>query len=275
MGRKLIVNADDYGLTRMVSAGIRSAHIKGIVTSTTVMMNMPGVEEDLEAAQQECPNLGLGVHLVLTAGKPLSQKGMAKTLVTENGSFPKLKGFLDNLEAIDIDQVQEEWEKQTQRFIRLTGKNPDHLDSHHHTSNFSSELFKLLLDIADINHCAIRNPMTKDKKTLSMYLLPELENQFMDFIPALIDQYTPGIPDSFYASFYGQYATLDHLLDILADLPEGVSEIMCHPGYNNPELEKISSYSKERDREREILEDILLRAQLSDLEIELINFGNL
>ncbi len=68
---RLIVNADDYGLTAGVSAGIREAHQSGIVTSTTAMMNLPGVVEDLRLALETCPGLGLGAHLVLTAGGPL------------------------------------------------------------------------------------------------------------------------------------------------------------------------------------------------------------
>ena len=69
--KRLIVNADDYGRTRGVSAGIREAHLHGIVTSTTAMMNFPGVQADLARACDDCPQLGLGVHLVLTAGRPL------------------------------------------------------------------------------------------------------------------------------------------------------------------------------------------------------------
>ena len=275
MTRQLIVNADDYGRTRLVSAGIRSAHINGIVTSTTAMMNIPGVEEDLEKTLRECPDMGIGVHLVLTAGEPLAAKEKVLSLIDETGSFPPAKGFLDNLATINIDQVQIEWDKQIQKFVQLTGKSPDHLDSHHHTSYFTAELFKVMLEFADIHQCFIRRPLVEGGQSLPKDFPSELVNQAVDFIPALIAQNSPRMPDSFYTSFFGQNATLDQLLEITGGLQEGTSEIMCHPGFNNPELEKCSSYNKQRDREREILEDILLRTHLSDLGIKLINFGDL
>jgi predicted glycoside hydrolase/deacetylase ChbG (UPF0249 family) len=275
MTRRLIVNADDYGRTRLVSAGIRSAHINGVVTSTTTMMNMPGVEEDLEASLRECPNMGIGVHLILTAGEPLTAKEKVLTLIDETGSFPSEKGFLDNLATINIDQVQLEWDKQIQKFVHLTGKAPDHLDSHHHASYFTAELFKLMLEFADTHQCCIRRPMVEGGQTLPMDLPSELGSQAVDFITALISRYSPRMPDSFCTSFFDQNATLEHLMEILGGVQEGTTELMCHPGFNDPELEKDSSYNKQRDREREILEDILLRTHLSDLEIELINFGDL
>ena len=71
MTKRLIVNADDFGRTHQVSDGILSAHCDGIVTSTTVMMSMPGAARDLTRALAEAPKLGLGVHLVFTAGRPL------------------------------------------------------------------------------------------------------------------------------------------------------------------------------------------------------------
>lgn len=71
MRKKLIINADDYGHTRSVSLGIRQAHLQGIVTSTTAMMNYPGADDDLRDSVKECPRLGLGLHLVLTSGCPV------------------------------------------------------------------------------------------------------------------------------------------------------------------------------------------------------------
>ena len=85
---RLIVNADDYGRTPGVSRGIRQAHLRGIVTSTTAMMNMPAIEEDLQAALEETPELGLGVHLVLTCGAPLSPSGRVSTIAGGMRRFP-------------------------------------------------------------------------------------------------------------------------------------------------------------------------------------------
>ena len=94
MTLQLIVNADDYGRSPNVSRGIRQAHRQGIVTSTTCMMNFANVADDLSRALQETPALGLGVHLVLTAERPLLPPAQLPTLTTREGTFPRLNGFL-------------------------------------------------------------------------------------------------------------------------------------------------------------------------------------
>ncbi len=71
MAIRLIVNADDYGRSVNVSRGIRDAYLRGILSSTTCMMNMPSVVDDIKMALSETSGLGMGVHLVLTAGRPL------------------------------------------------------------------------------------------------------------------------------------------------------------------------------------------------------------
>ena len=71
MTKRLIVNADDYGHSPGICLGIREAHLQGIVTSTSAMMNRPLTAAELTVAARACPNLGIGVHLVLTTGKPV------------------------------------------------------------------------------------------------------------------------------------------------------------------------------------------------------------
>ena len=83
---KLIVNADDFGLTEGTNYGIIDGHINGLVNSTTMMMNMPGTEHAVRLAK-EYNLLGVGVHLVLTAGEPLL--GDVPSLVGSDGSFHK------------------------------------------------------------------------------------------------------------------------------------------------------------------------------------------
>ena len=70
--KRLIINADDYGRSPDISRGIRQAHLHGVVTSTTCMMNIPTTAADIAVAVRETPQLGLGVHLVLTMGRPVS-----------------------------------------------------------------------------------------------------------------------------------------------------------------------------------------------------------
>src|SRR5215217_5788326 len=87
--KQLIINSDDYGRTPEISRGIREAHSQGVVTSTTCMMNIPTTAADIAVALKETPSLGLGVHLVLTMGRPISAQGAVASIVDENGNFFK------------------------------------------------------------------------------------------------------------------------------------------------------------------------------------------
>ena len=122
MSMRLIVNSDDYGRTAAVSQGVRNAHLFGIVTSTTCMMNMPTVVEDIRTAMQEAPRLGMGVHLVLTSGQPLLPAAQVPSLVTSDGAFLKLDQFLAGLDQIDPAQVKAEWRTQIERFVATAGR---------------------------------------------------------------------------------------------------------------------------------------------------------
>src|SRR5512134_2504252 len=108
MTRQLIVNADDFGRTRGVSAGILRAHQEGIVTSTTAMMNMSGVAADLHLAQTEAPRLGLGVHLNFTAGRPLLPPEWCASLVDEHGHFLTQDAVAAAPERLKPDEMREE-----------------------------------------------------------------------------------------------------------------------------------------------------------------------
>ena len=114
MTKRLIVNADDYGLTPGVSRGIREGHLKGIVTTATAMMNMPSVEEDLRIAARECPGLGLGVHLVLTAGEPL-RHATGSSFRRPDGRFYSIGEISRSntfFDQIDVSDLEDEWRAQ-------------------------------------------------------------------------------------------------------------------------------------------------------------------
>jgi predicted glycoside hydrolase/deacetylase ChbG (UPF0249 family) len=275
MSKQIIVNADDYGRTSGVSSGIRSAHLHGIVTSTTAMMNMPAIENDLEVACRECPNLGLGVHLVLTSGNPLLPARQTTTLTGGKSHFPSPLQLIVNMPDMDPDQVRSEWGAQIQKFIRLTGKKPDHLDSHHHTSYFSESLFQIMLELAMDLDCGIRPPLAEGGSDLPLDLPAELGKQAMDFVPSLLKRFRPRHPDNFFSSFFDKAATSDNLLNILSHLPPGTSEIMCHPGYSNHELMEGSSYNIQREAELDVLKGLDIKEFIQECDIQLITYAQL
>jgi hypothetical protein len=124
MSIRLIVNSDDYGRTREVSRGIREAHLRGIVTSSTCMMNMPTVVEDIQLAMQETPRLGLGVHLVLTSGRPLLPADQLPGLTTADGSFLKQEQLLERLEKIDPAHARRNGRRRSRSSWRRPAERP-------------------------------------------------------------------------------------------------------------------------------------------------------
>lgn len=257
----LILNADDYGRTANISRGIRQAHTRGILTSTTCMLNFPTAAEDIQIALAETPNLSLGVHLVLTAGQPLSPTTHVPSLVQASGQFWSLSEFTARRAELKPDEVRHEWRAQIEAFRAAAGQLPTHLDSHHHTSYATPALFRVMLELAQEYQCAIR--------------LPHSDENADEKIQALLAEFAPRAPDGFIVSFYAEGATLEHLLALLAQPRAGVYEIMCHPGYSDAELAHASSYAAERERELTVLTDPTVRAAVTQYGWELVSFAAL
>ncbi|MFC1936470.1 carbohydrate deacetylase [Chloroflexota bacterium] len=274
MTKRLIVNADDYCRTPGVSKGIREAHLNGIVTSTSCMMNMTAAEEDIELLLREAPGLQMGVHLVLTSAPPLLPIDKVRTLVDEYGKFFTYEPFLDHLELIDSDEVLAEWIAQIEKFISVSGKKPTHLDSHHHSSYFYEPFFERMLQLAQDLGCPIRYPVEQSGDELAG-MPPKVFDDVKEFLPRMHKQTSIKAPDNFISSFYDLTATHEELDSILEGLPDNTSELMCHPGYADEQIISGSIYARQRQRELDILTSQKAKDQVRKLEIELISFEDL
>lgn len=267
--KRLIINSDDYGRTPDISQGIREAHLHGVVTSTTCMMNIPTTASDVAIALKETPELGMGVHLVLTMGRPIvtREAGRSASITDENGNFFKLNTFMERVSDFNVEEVKTEWRAQIEAFVEAAGRKPTHLDSHHHSSYFTPELFRGMLELAMEYGCAIRFPFTHD-------IPSELEETYKH-VPDLIREFNPRRPDIFVVDFYDEGATEEELLNIINNLPDGTSEVMCHPGYVDNDFIRESSYNKQRERELKILTDPSIREAIQANGISLITFAEL
>jgi len=265
--KRLIINSDDYGRTPDISRGIRQAHLHGVVTSTTCMMNIPTTAADVAVAVKETPTLGMGVHLVLTMGKPIIPRESASSITDENANFFKYTPFMEHLSKINIDEVKTEWRAQIESFIKASGRKPTHLDSHHHSSYFSPELFHAMLELAKEYDCAIRFPFTQNVSS-------ELAETHKH-VSELMKEFSPRRPDRFVVDFYDEGATQEVLMRILNNLSDGTSEIMCHPGYVDDAFASESVYNDQRERELKILTDPAIKEAIQANGIELITFAEL
>ncbi|MEH7084407.1 chitin disaccharide deacetylase [Neobacillus drentensis] len=226
---KLIVNADDFGYSRGINYGIIDAHKYGIVNSTTIMMNMPGVTHAVELAKAN-PKLQVGIHLVLTCGKPLLTD--VPSLVNKRGSFKRLSEFKEQRE-ISHDELAREWSAQIDKFLE-TGLTPTHFDSHHHVHTIPE-----LLPVVQ---------MLAKKYDLSARRFS------MDAVEGVA-----AFSDVFLHDFYGEGATYDYFEKLVTRVHDGQTiEVMCHPGYLDHEILSGSSYAEDRVRETDILTSIKL-----------------
>lgn len=162
----LIINADDFGYSEGINFGIVSAHRKGILTSTTMLANMPGFEHGINLVQNY-PNLGIGVHLTLTCGKPLLNDVPS---ITDNNSFHPLP-FYEEVFSINTDDVYREWKAQIEKILQA-GIKPTHLDSHHHVNSFIP-IKEVFVELAQEYNLPVRNnfEMVSNVKTTNRFSL--------------------------------------------------------------------------------------------------------
>ena len=250
--KKLIVNADDFGRTPGVNAGTLEAHTRGIVTSATVMVLEKSAARGIREAAERAPRLSLGLHFVVTGGgRPAAAAREVPTLAPA-GCFRRTREQLPA--TLPAEEVRAELEAQIDAFQVLARKPPTHLDSHHHAALHPA--------IAPVFEAVARERC-----------LPARASS--DEARRALRAAGVQTPDRFIDSFHGEGARLEGLEQILGGLPDGVSELMCHPALVDEELRGGSSYVEQRDREREVLCDPKIRRLVRSLRIELIGFDAL
>ena len=224
---RLIINADDFGYSRAVNYGIIDAYKIGLLTSTTMMTNMPGTDHGVILADEN-PGLGVGVHLVLTCGRPLLKNH--KTIVDGEGNFRELSFYEKMGFQIDLEEVYREWKEQIERFLSF-GLIPTHLDSHHHV-NAKGDIYKVFLRLAREYGLPVRNNMNKE-----VY-----ENGY---------EYRR--TDVFVGEVEKAILVPEKLIRSLEE--NSTIEIMCHPAYVDNFLLRSSSFVYPRLEELELLTD--------------------
>ena len=281
MGKQLIVNADDYGRSAGVSRGILKAHREGIVTITTVMISQKGIQAQLAEALA-CPDLGIGLHLVYSSWRPVLLPKEIPGLVDEDGAFFDQHSLWARAEEIPLKQLEAELRAQVNRFQALAGRLPDHLDCHHFVHLYPP-FFQVYADLAAELDLPLRVPFPAETEfDRAVQTLSFLEGFPQDLVRGMIVTNSALVrgrglthPDHFIASFFGAEAlSPDLLLNIINTLPDGVSELMCHPGYDGPSLSH-STYRIEREKELALLTHPVVRERIQELGIELISFGAL
>lgn len=284
MTKRLIVNADDLGRSAGVNRGIFEAHTKGIVTSATVMINFPDAPDAIAQALNHAPGLGLGLHLNLTSGRPLSQPGQVASLVGDEGQFYHISRWPDLFDQFQAGDFERELRAQIERFTELAGHAPSHIDAHHHAPYLHPDAFPVLLDIAHELAIPIRKPVAAGDLTQATQYIDrvlkglaksstDLVAQLKALLPGETTDAQPLWPDFVHRGFYGDTATLGDLLVILTTLPQNATvELICHPGYTEG---LNSSYAEPREHELTALTHPAAAEVIESESIDLIMFKDL
>ncbi len=276
--RILIVNADDLGMSEGVTRGILDAHRNGIVTSSSVMMSAPHAEAGLETALREAPELGLGLHLTLTWGRPALPPERVPSLVDEHGGFVSVPRGVALPGRWSRKDIAAELHAQLDRFVEIAGRPPDHVDAHHGISTYTTPVREVMLEIASEHGIAVRRTRSGWFARMERLMpaaadLPDGWGPWLDRVPTPwrrgpMDERTPLSTDGLDLRFFGERATVEQLLRILGSLPEGVTELLCHPGHATGG----DDYAF-REAELAALTDPRVKATVEEAGIELASFA--
>lgn len=256
--RRLIVNADDFGFTRDVNAGIVEAHRLGILTATTLMATGEAFDDAVRLAR-ETPSLDIGCHLVLV-GAP----GFPATI-------PQLVRDL----ALGRIRIYDRLVQQVRRIVDA-GLKPTHLDTHKHTHLLPPVLDAVARISEEFRIAWVRRPFDFPLQPGGVGWKNRLMRLMNGSFQHALTRHHCRSTDWFAGfKFTGSYGSED-LIDVIRALPEGVTEFMCHPGHCGDDLRVARTRLKEsREEELRALTAPEVRVALADAEVTLVNYRQL
>lgn len=233
--KQLIVNADDFGLTTGVNQGILRAFKDGIVTSASLLVTGSAFEEAVALARQNL-ELEVGLHLTLVEERAVLGRELLATLVDETGRFPRTSGEFFRrafLGRINWDEVEREIAAQIARFQK-TGLRLSHLNSHQHLHMFPP-VFRIVRRLTrSMNNLWIRNPAGPWRKAPGVRMERWVQQLGLNLTclatRGLHDPPLQQMPDGMYGFEVGGCLTRSALEQILRKIPDGLYELICHPG---------------------------------------------
>ena len=277
--RQLVVNADDFGLAPGVNRGILEAHLAGTLPSTSALVTGSAFAEAAAAARDRAPALGIGLHLDLVSGRPLTR---VPTLTDpRTGRFHSLAalGRRALLGAVRADEVRRECDAQFAA-LRLAGIQPTHLDSHRHAHALPGVLPAVLASARAAGVRVVRRPLDRDalrhpRTAAKSALLYASWRRAMASVGAADRELAASGPRFRGITLQGAADVHTRLLAFLDRLGTGTTELMLHPGYDDRELAALDPYRAPRERELAALTSREVRDRLANGDIRLTTFAEL
>jgi len=268
--RRLLINADDFGLTPGVNRAIAELHDAGCLLSTTLMATGAAFADAVALATAR-PALAVGCHIVLTDGIPVLPPTAIPSLVKSTNFRPKLGSFIAALMLGRLNESEIEREAIAQiRKLQDAGIRVSHIDSHKHTHLFPAIVRPLTRAAAACGVYALRNPFEPQWSPGSMMRVLQLRA-----LNSLREPFFQQFDEDTFATTEGTLgisATGDldaeTLHGLLALMPEGAWELVCHPGYNDAALDSVTTRLRQH-------REIELHALLTEIPQALRNYPEL
>lgn len=280
--RKLIINADDFGLTEGVNFAISDCFLEGVLTSATLMVNTQATDHAVKLVMSsEYRNLGVGLHFNLTLGKPISPAEHVPSLINGAGEFHGRSDFNKRmmLGLIKAKHIRTELLAQYQRFLSY-GIEPTHIDGHQHVQAFQS-VFACVADLCLDQNLAIRVPWVlalSQKKSL----LRKLKQAYLSHV---IQQSTRGWEgrlrwNSSLSSIFDleikelSELSIDHYRNLFEYFESGVNELMVHPAQSAAEQKGLTRIGETSEAEWRIMRTSGFKDLIAEGDFQLCHFGN-
>lgn len=283
MDKKLIINADDLGLSRGITDGVFLAHCKGILTSTSLMVNQPATQYAVEGLRS-VPNLDVGIHLNLCQGSPILAANVVPSLVDSSGQFlsPAEMGRRLVRWQISTKEIAAEFCAQIDRMLDH-GLIPSHADSHHrfHIYPAAAPAFNNAVCSRGIQRA--RAPRKEHwpsnghfgsahAGSFSRRIVVKAYNDFLQYV---VFRHLK-LPDAGVA-FHPQYRGKPEMLreawtSTFENMPAGIYEMWCHPGFRERGFSETDPLSGQRELEISLLTDPCLRESVERAGIQLVSF---
>ena len=276
-GRALIVTADDFGAARNINRGILFSVDRGLVTTVSAMTSFAESLSELEALHTSFPATGIGVHLNITTGSPITNPAEIPTLVEQDGDFVPVERILARIRAISLAELRLELKAQIE-MLRIRGVPLDHLSDHHGILSLYPPFFDVVMSLAQEYGVPVRTPVAASIRYPRLYgraptrrkahqiaarfglrhpfkaarLVGHASLREMQRKELELDARGIGHPDCFIDYFWGRACVQDFLY-ILRNLAPGISELVVHVGDYERQADYPSGldldYFEKRERE--------------------------
>jgi predicted glycoside hydrolase/deacetylase ChbG (UPF0249 family) len=291
--RRLIINADDFGLTAGVNRAIAEAHQRGIVTSSTLMANSQAFDEAVAIARSATGNnFSVGCHVVLLDGEPLLPATQVPSLLEpKNGAScfrESLNGFAvaSFRHQLNPEEIEAETAAQIGR-LQASGIQASHLDTHKHAHMFPGVLRPLLRGAKSKGVGAVRNPfgqvwplplasLLRTRQVWIRFAQLNVLRNFAGNFRREVEAHGLRTTDGSLGVLVTGVLDLKLFTAIIESIPDGTWEFVCHPGYNDADLDNVRTRLRSsRQQELSLLTSPEAKDLLRRRGVELISYHEL